>query len=376
MTRYKLICPNNYLYIGILLLILKSIIPFSAVIPDIPLVDSVLQYSATLLLVISITKKRYSFRTFMLYLMLTIVSVYCCLQVHEWGMLITVITVLAIRDENFDKIIRFIYQYEMVIFIMHVIISILLLPITNVLSGVYKGQHALVFGFAHKNSFSIILFNLIIMWFWLNYEKVSRKKASYIVILGCILFYLANTRTAIAVLLVFYILFVNASKHGYSKVLEIVSMGIFPALSFMWFAAIKYYSVGYYLLRKVNSLLSDRLVMAAYYYNEVGFSLFGQNVNDIRVVWNPEYNLSGSLTFDSTYSYLLISRGIVFIILCSTIFVLLSRKKSNKINIFIIVWALYSITEAVGLNCFLSFPIMMSVFLFDRNKSGNIKAWG
>ena len=264
----------------------------------------------------------------------------------------------------------------MVIFIMHVIISILLLPITNVLSGVYKGQHALVFGFAHKNSFSIILFNLIIMWFWLNYEKVSRKKASYIVILGCILFYLANTRTAIAVLLVFYILFVNASKHGYSKVLEIVSMGIFPALSFMWFAAIKYYSVGYYLLRKVNSLLSDRLVMAAYYYNEVGFSLFGQNVNDIRVVWNPEYNLSGSLTFDSTYSYLLISRGIVFIILCSTIFVLLSRKKSNKINIFIIVWALYSITEAVGLNCFLSFPIMMSVFLFDRNKSGNIKAWG
>ena len=77
MTRYKLICPNNYLYIGILLLILKSIIPFSAVIPDIPLVDSVLQYSATLLLVISITKKRYSFRTFMLYLMLTIVSVYC-----------------------------------------------------------------------------------------------------------------------------------------------------------------------------------------------------------------------------------------------------------------------------------------------------------
>lgn len=55
---------------------------------------------------------------------------------------------------------------------------------------------------------------------------------------------------------------------------------------------------------------------------------------------------------------------------------LLSRKKSNKINIFIIVWALYSITEAAGLNCFLSFLIMMSVFLFDRKKSGNIKAWG
>lgn len=72
----------------------------------------------------------------------------------------------------------------------------------------------------------------------------------------------------------------------------------------------------------------------------------------------------------------MISRGIVFIILCFTIFVLLSRKKSNKINIFIIVWALYSITEAAGLNCFLSFLIMMSVFLFDRKKSGNIKAWG
>ena len=152
------------------------------------------------------------------------------------------------------------------------IVSILLLPITNVLSGVYKGEHILVFGFAHKNSFYIILFNLIIMWFWLNYVKVSRKKVSYIVILGCILFYLANTRTAIAILLVFYILFVKASKHGYSKVLEIVSMGIFPALSFMWYAAIKHYTIGYNLLRKANSILSDRLVMAAYYYNEVGFS--------------------------------------------------------------------------------------------------------
>ena len=73
------------------------------------------------------------------------------------------------------------------------IVSILFLPITNVLSGVYKGEHILVFGFAHKNSFYIILFNLIIMWFWLNYVKVSRKKVSYIVILGCIFFYLASS---------------------------------------------------------------------------------------------------------------------------------------------------------------------------------------
>lgn len=115
----------------------------------------------------------------------------------------------------------------------------------------------------------------------------------------------------------------------------------------------------------VNALLSDRIKLGAYGVSHYGYSFLGQKVAKTNIVWEAEWGFNG-FTFDNIYTYLAVNQGIIWILLLSVLFYYLAKKEDLKTSIFIIIWALYGITEVHGLNGFISFPILLVVSLFEH----------
>ena len=87
--------------------------------------------------------------------------------------------------------------------------------------------------------------------------------------------------------------------------------------------------------------------------------MFGQNLNNTNAVWDSVWQLSGTVTFDNIYTYLLINIGIIWLVLLGILFYRISFMKNAKYNLFLIVWALYGITEVHGINPVMVFPILL-----------------
>ena len=93
-----------------------------------------------------------------------------------------------------------------------------------------------------------------------------------------------------------------------------------------------------------------------------------------KIAWTPEWQLN-YFTLDCTYTSLWVNIGWMWIIILMVCFLMLAKRKEIKISLFIIMWALYAISEVHGLDAYLCFPILMVVLLlnnqigFDDNKT-------
>lgn len=179
----------------------------------------------------------------------------------------------------------------------------------------------------------------------------------------------AKTRTSFIASVIFCILLViSKSKHSYKKILNLVAQFIVPIFAGLTLLCVNLYMLDNQIAVTVNKLLSDRIKLGAYGVSHYGFSFLGQNVEKENIVWEAEWGFNG-FTFDNVYTYIAVNQGIIWILVLTVLFYLLAKKKNLKISVFVIVWALYGVTEVHGLNGFYCFPIFLVVLLFRRGVS-------
>ena len=116
----------------------------------------------------------------------------------------------------------------------------------------------------------------------------------------------------------------------------------------------------------MDKLLSARIRLGAYAYNNYGISLLGQDMNDINVIWDSFWQLSG-FTFDCTYTFLMINQGIIWLFIIIVAFYFLAKRGTEQVWVMIIAWSLYAVTEVHGLNSFKCFPILLIAMCFNQN---------
>jgi hypothetical protein len=123
----------------------------------------------------------------------------------------------------------------------------------------------------------------------------------------------------------------------------------------------------------MDTFLNARIRLGAYAYNRYGLTILGRNFLSFHAVWDEKWKLNW-FTFDCTYSYLMINMGVIWIVFIALIFWKLADYKSNKVNIAIVVWSLYAVSEVHALNSFLCYPILLTVLLFEKKKTIGITA--
>lgn len=370
-TKIKLIKPQSLLYFGLLLMLIKVMFSFSDVLPYSDEIDKILSVLSAGILSIEIFKKRYSIKRLTIYIAVIILALYGVLITGQYGLLITVITCLAISDVDINKIIQFIFQYELLFFIINIIWSIFMSLLGSYsLSMIIYGVKRYKFGFSHPNILSVILFNLIIMWIWLNFEKIRWKHLGFIFLISIISYYFTKTRTSFfdTLFVILMVALLIGKRKRVIKLYKYAAVLIVPALSIAFYFMIKLRLNNIPIITMLDSFLSARITLGGYAYVRYGVTMFGQNLQNMQVTWDEIWRLNSG-TFDCTYTYLLVNQGIVWLIVLAVGFFMLTRYKSNKINIAIIAWGLYAITEVHGLNGFMCFPVLlMSLLISKKNK--------
>ena len=235
-----------------------------------------------------------------------------------------------------------------------------------------RGQLRATFGFGNPNTFSVYIFNLILMWLWLNFKKINTSQLFLTGCFGLVIVLMTKTRTMLIDIIVLLFLCYLFRFSWFDKISSFIAKICIPILfTFIW-GTVLLYQRGSMIAYVIDSLLNARIKLGAFALDHFGISILGQYLLDFQIVWDETWGLN-NFTFDCIYTYLMVNQGVIWLILLAFIFYKLAKLNSGKVNIFLIVWALYGVTEVHGLNGFLCMPIFLSAFVFKSMGSKIIK---
>ena len=362
---------KNELYFGIFILILKVYGQASSILPFYnDTLDTVLSVIGVSCLMIHCFKKRhYKKVEIYIYLFFALLALFSAIQVKNYNIFITVVTCLAIRGENTNDIINFIFKYSSFLFIVHFIYALIRIPFTgDTYLKIINGVNRYDMGFGHPNRFSILLFNLLLMWIWVHFSTINYKEISFIFLISLINYFITMTRTneiALVFLLILLIIYKKYPKKM-SIYLKQVSMIIVPFFALCSIIFVILYQKGNSIAVMFDKILSGRIRLGSYAYEHFGFSLFGNNLSNFKIQYDSVYKLN-YFTFDNIYTDILMQQGVIWFVIISILFFLLAKKKNDAINFAIIAWGIYGVTEVHGLNVYMLFTILLVNELFRKN---------
>ena len=360
---------NGLLQLGLLLTVLKISLGFSEVVFYNTTIDNILTVVCSIIFAAVILQENYSMKALAIYAIIAVISLYSAIVTRQYGFLITVLTCLAIRGEDFDSVIRHIYLYELLFLIVHCAVASVSIALTGEHLGMIVGsKFRYKFGFGHPNTFAIYFFSIILMWCWLNYKKIRVKNIITIYALSLAVFYFTFSRTLLiaATILCGLLLIAYISKRGF--VIELAGKYSTLLMAIIMFLLCFTYKSGNPVNIALDALLSGRIKLGAYAYNQVGITWFGQPIiQDVQ--WDSIWGLSYH-TYDCAYTVLAMQYGLIWLVVVCLSFYRIAKKGDIKTSIFIIVWALYAVTEVHPLNCYLSFPILLVSQILPLSRKG------
>ena len=344
---------STYFYIGIFGILLKSILDHSNLIPLTDKIDDLISIVSVLFLFISCLKKEYPYKALFWSINLILLALLTSLNARNVSFFIPIIVIVASYKEDIIKLLKFIFYCELVLFIIHIIIPLLLSFNGFEIYFIKSHKLVLTFGYSHPNILSLTVLNLISMWIWLNYKTITNKDYIIISIISIITYLCTNSRTPLFTLIILFGLLFISKFDKLEKLFDIAKI-TFPLCAFLTIFSVYLYPNDYTIVNFFNKLFTRRIQLGSEGLLSYGASVVGQHV---------KYRTG--FTFDNIYSSLYVHYGMIWIVIISVLFYMLAKKKNNMINIFIILWSFYGMTEIHGMNPFKFFPLLLIVYLFD-----------
>lgn len=176
-----------------------------------------------------------------------------------------------------------------------------------------KIRHSL--GFLNPNGMGFIILVLTIEYFFLS-KKSKLFKGLMGLLINSFFFYFIGSRTAF-MCYVFFILFYTMLLKLEEKKIKLSVFKILPFFIFLFGTFIFYfYDSTSSVWLKLNSLLSGRPRNSFLFFNEYGFSLFGQNIKEYVLVKNSYLSSwIDSYVLDSSYLRIFFQFGIIVFLL-------------------------------------------------------------
>lgn len=235
------------------------------------------------------------------------------------------------------------------------------------------------FGFVLPNTAGIFFFEIIIILLYLFNKKYAVIQLSVVVVCGFLL-YLTHARTSFLVLVVALIIFgVQFSSKGRlfftENLTKIVMTTLILCILFSVLSILLYSMFPNSIMAKLNSLMSGRLELGAFFLKNYGFSALGQHVQ-----YNAS-NDSGGTTWwhtvpytwlDNSYLKLLINYGYVWLVLfVAGIYIELKKAEQvmdSKLAILMISIFIIGIGESTMLSCWFNIILFGINASFEKDK--------
>lgn len=358
---------NTYFRLGLLCLIIKTIFGTSDILRIEGIADDLLSLAGCVLLFVSVMKKGSRPIAYFVYLAAFGLAAYTSYRTGSLRMLMVIALCVAASRQDIDKTVRFLFTYEMIFLSFHTIVALA----TSVLGKnnfVYmSGQMKYTFGFGHPNTFSCLLTNVLLMWMWMNYDRLTPSHILMQILIALFFYSFTGTRTLLITIILFAALlcYVKVGK----KDLHLMVRFLIPIAVAGHLIAMMLYMNGHPIALLLNKLLSTRIKLGAYWYTHRGISVFGQNLFGIKAIWDEVWQLAGEVTFDNIYTFLMINIGMIWLVVLGVCFYRVSFLKNAKVNLFLMMWALYGVTEVHGINPVMLFPLLLLADGIGENRS-------
>ena len=369
--RFRNICKpaRKYsLYFALAVYVLEQVLFFSDIFPFSVGTEKVLKLIYVLRIAVVFLLQDYSPKLYLAYGLLGAACVLTRLGSGLMFWVYSVITILALRQEDISDVFRFLRWC--------LTISLLILALAFAVKY-FQGQRQFIeidnvgrrrvrLGFLHPNSLSTYFFNLMLLWVWEKYESIGPRAIAGLLLTTVAMYLLTDSRTAFLCEMLLCLMIVLA-KYG-RKAAGLLHFGakwaapaaavFMLACSVMWLAPNRGSFV-----EKVNRLLSTRVYLSAYAVKHFGFTLFGQSMPLDPVTVSPEWP-TPFIALDCVYSVFCCCIGAIWLILICVSFYKLAKLRDPRVSIFLILWALYSVSETITLYVFFFSPLLLISILF------------
>lgn len=369
--------PDSLLFWGILLFTIKAELSLTDLFTVPGILDNTLT-GCTLLILLYYAVKDWSNPKEMLLCAIGF-GIIClsAVRIRNFHLLITAVTVLALRNQNVKKAVRLIFHWKCLFFAVFALLAILfdLAGIRSVwmrLGSIRprflaNSCYVLRLGYRHYTAPGGNLFILTQMWGYLHFGSISKKQFVGLFLINFLLYELTSARLSLIMAIVtLLLLFVYQNRQTKSNPLLHTGAGIFVPVLFLCFLAILLTSGNWPdFVWKLNKWMSTRLAQPAVWYTYRGLSWIGNSINGITL--DPSaFHTKNYTNLDCLYTGMAVWYGILpFLVICVCFF-LLARKKGIPENIMILSWAIMSIAESDGLNCYMEFPLILTALAIPK----------
>lgn len=356
------------LYFALAVYVLEQVLFFSDIFPFSVGTEKVLKLIYVLTIAVVFLLQDYSPKLYLAYGLLGAACVLTRLGSGLMFWVYSVITILALRQEDISDVFRFLRWC--------LTISLLILALAFAVKY-FQGQRQFIeidnvgrrrvrLAFVHANTLAIYILNLILLWIWEKYDSIGPKAIASLLLISLAVYLLTDCRTAFLCEMLLCLMIILAKYGG--KAAGLLHFGarwaapaaavFMLACSMMWLAPNR----GPF-LEKANHLLSGRVYLSAYAVKHFGFTLFGQSMPLDPVTVSPEWP-TPFIALDCVYSVFCCCIGAIWLILICVSFYKLAKLRDLRISIFLILWAFYGASETLTLYVILFSPLLLISILF------------
>lgn len=363
-------------------LIVKVMASSSRLIPWNSFLDNLCIVFAICVTVLKICRLTLSLRNFLSLAVAALISLYTCVSMGQYDLLITMIAICLLIDEDLDAYLSVLFTIQVFILVIHIAAAGLLSLFGADAYFWEMTEHRLRFngGFIHANVLSCYILSCMLLFAWRKFMHISSNQFAWMACIAVLSYITTRSRTGLLLnlsLILLLFLAQNKNKLVISAINPILLL-LFPALSAIVFWAQKQLVFGNRIALLLDNLLTGRIKYAAYAYLRSGVTWLPRYLDyaDAGVVsWTPEWNLN-TFTFDNLFSFMFMQMGMIWIGIFIVTIAVVCKKLAFKYKIFILIWVLFAMVEVHGLNCFKFFPMILLSTLFSEreaedHRSGN-----
>ena len=355
-----------------IVLIVKVMASSSSIMPWGPLIDNLCIIFAVSVTFAKICRLTFPLNKLIALALMALLALYTCVSMKQYDLLVSVIAICLLIDEDLEEYIYLMLRIQVWILIGHIAASVFLSLVGSANLFWIRPDHRLRFtgGFLHPNVLSSFILSCMLMFAWKRFRHITPNEFGWMVCITVLSFIMSRSRTGLILnLFTLLLLFLAQNENRLvTKAINPVFLVIFPGLSAMIFWAQNQFYAGNSIALFLDDLMTGRIKYASYAYLRSGITWLPKFLDyaDAGVIsWTPEWNLN-TFTFDNLYSFLFMQMGMIWIGVISGLIVLAYKKFDFRNKLFIVIWALYSVVEVHGLNCFKFFPLLLLSTLLSK----------
>lgn len=371
--RSTTIGETEIVKICVLLMCIASILQYSMIFQTWSILINGCKYLIPVLgAVVTIMKARRvaDFWSFLLGCVAGTVVLFTCLRSGNFSYLLVCIILILSHRLKVNDFVRISYITLIIGGGMHVLLWILNC-VGNMGYPVFYNvsERRISFLFTHPNIAAIKLGWGVVMYIWLEWDRLTRKKLFMCFLIVALIYYSTKADSClilfgfVALVAMREICFIRKTVIFFSK----YSFFLLGVLSLMF---AKLYVGGSRLMnlaRMLDIFFSRRLAMAYLAIQDNGISLFGQSITK-QHEWSELFNF-GNYTVDNLYIYFFVSIGLFLFLITSVGFYRLGIYKDYKAALIVLIFSLYALIEVHCLyisNCFAL--LLLKCVIFKEEK--------